>query len=82
MTNGSENALATIPLHQLKSVHWYFGARCNACDQPIAIWEDPAQGWGERVMKLPRLMRVECPYCKAVSYAQELGRFRSTLRYA
>jgi hypothetical protein len=33
-------------------------------------------------MKLPRLMRVECPYCKAVSYAQELGRFRSTLRYA
>ena len=81
MADTQEIALTVIPLDQVKSDCWYFGARCNACDQPIALCEDPAQGAGERVMKLQTLMRIECPRCKAVSYTQELGRFRSALRY-
>jgi hypothetical protein len=82
MTDVRESALTAIQPDQVAPARWYFGARCNACDRPIAVLEDPLQGMGKEAWKLSKLMRLECPYCKAASYAQELGRFRSALRYA
>ena len=77
-----ESALTAMQPDQVEPARWYFGVRCNACDQAIAVLEDPLQGMGEEAWKLPKLMRVECPHCKAVSYAQEFRRFRSARRYA
>ena len=77
-----ECMLTDMQPDQVERACWYFGVRCNACDRPIAVLEDPLQGMGEEAWKLPKLMRVECPHCKAVSYAQEFRRFRSARRYA
>ena len=77
-----ESALTAMPPDRLESARWYFGVRCNACERSIAMLEDPLQGMGEEAWKLPKLMPIECPYCKAVSYAQELRHFRSTGRDA
>ena len=82
MADIRESALTAIQPDQIEPARWYVGVRCNACDRPIALLEDPLQGIGENAWELPGLMRVECPYCKAVCYAQKLGRFRSALRYA
>jgi hypothetical protein len=77
-----ESALTALRPDQVEPARWYFGVRCNACDRPVAMLEDPLQGMGEEAWKLTKLMRAECPYCRAVSYAQELRRFRSARSYA
>jgi hypothetical protein len=43
-----ESALTAMQLDQVEQACWYFGVRCNACDRPIAVLEDPLQGWVKR----------------------------------